>query len=292
MTTTHWLDVDSYFARIGYAGSRQVSLATLNAIVDRHVQSIPFENIAILLGQPISIEVGAIEEKLVHRRRGGYCFEQNTLLLHVLEALGFSVSALSARTRYRRPERYGLPRTHMLLRVELDGESYLADVGLGGFSPACALRLVVDQAQDTPHEPRRLVREGSWLDLTLHAPDAVLLHQAYFGAAWHTLAELTLEHMPPMDREMANWYTSAHPGSHFREHLIAARVTPNGRVTLQDDELTLRPRAGVAETRVLSTYDELLGALEEHFTLSFPPETRFVCPGLARLDASSPSRGR
>jgi len=101
MTTTRLVDLDSYFARIGYAGSRQVSLATLNAIIAGHVQSIPFENLAILLGQPISIDPLAIEEKLVHRRRGGYCFEQSTLLLHVLEALGFSASALSARTRYR-----------------------------------------------------------------------------------------------------------------------------------------------------------------------------------------------
>jgi N-hydroxyarylamine O-acetyltransferase len=277
------VDVEAYFRRTGYGGPGTVSLETLNAIIARHAQSIPFENLAVLLDQPISIEPGAIEDKLVHGGRGGYCFEQNTLLLHVLQALGFRVTALSARSRYRRPERYGIPRTHMLLRVELEGSSYLADVGFGGFTPACALELMLDERQETPHEPRRLVSQGRWIDLSLHEPDAVLLLQAYFSDAWHSLCELTLEHMPETDREMANWYTSAHPRSHFREHLSVARTTPQGRVVLHDRELTFRGRRGALDTIVLDTYDQLLDALAEHFALKFPRETRFTCPGLAGI---------
>jgi N-hydroxyarylamine O-acetyltransferase len=277
------MDLASYFSRIGYTGSRSPTLATLNAIVARHVESIPFENLDILLGRPISIDLAAIEDKLVRRRRGGYCFENNTLLLHVLGALGFEVTALSARSRYRRPARYTLPRTHVLLRVALEGEAYLVDVGFGGLSLTAALRLAADTRQDTPHEPRRIVREGSWDGLALRAPDAVLVHQAYFAGDWHDLYEFTLELMPPVDREMGNWYTSAHPRSHFRDNLMVARSTPDGRVTLQDRELTRRRGDGSSTSRILATHDELLTVLAEDFELSFPDDTRFECPGLLGL---------
>jgi N-hydroxyarylamine O-acetyltransferase len=277
------VDISSYFARIGYAGSRAPTLATLNAIAARHVESIPFENLDVLLGRPICIDLPAIENKLVRQHRGGYCFEHNTLLLHALGALGFSVTALSARSCYQRPARDSLPRTHMLLRVELEGESYLIDGGFGGLSLTVALRLAPDVRQDTPHEPRRIVREGSWEGLARRAPDAVLVHQALLGDTWHDLYEFTLERMPPPDREMGSWYTSAHPRSHFREHLMVARATPEGRVTLQDRELTLRQRDGRANRRVLQTHGELLDALAEHFELPFARDTRFHCEALSDL---------
>jgi N-hydroxyarylamine O-acetyltransferase len=277
------VDISSYFARIGYAGSRAPTLATLNAIAARHVESIPFENLDVLLGRPICIDLPAIENKLVRQHRGGYCFEHNTLLLHALGALGFSVTALSARSCYRAPARDARPRTHMLLRVELDGESYLVDGGFGGQSLTSALRLAPDVRQDTPHEPRRIVREGSWEGLARRVPDAVLVHQALLGDTWHDLYEFTLERMPPPDREMGSWYTSAHPRSHFREHLMVARATPEGRVTLQDRELTLRQRDGRANRRVLQTHGELLDALAEHFELPFARDTRFQCEALSDL---------
>jgi arylamine N-acetyltransferase len=94
------IDLDGYFARIGYRGSRAPELATLNAIVRAHVQSIPFENVDVLLGKPIELAPEAIVAKLVASRRGGYCFEHNTLLLHVLLALGFDARPLSARVRW------------------------------------------------------------------------------------------------------------------------------------------------------------------------------------------------
>ena len=278
---THSLDTTSYFARIGYTGSRAPTLAVLNAIMSRHVQSIPFENLDILLNRPISIELAAIEDKLVHQRRGGYCFEHNTLFLHLLEALGFTVTAISARSRYQRSGRDSLPRTHMFLQVELEGESYLVDVGFGGLSLSAALRLVLDIQQDTPHEPRRIVSEGRWDSFKLRAPDAVLVHQAYFANTWHDVCEFTLEPMSPIDREMGNWYTSANPRSHFRDHLMVALATPEGRVMLSDSELTWRQRDGSAKSRILQTQSELLDTLAEHFNLKFPSSTRFGCPALA-----------
>lgn len=83
------IDLDAYFKRIGFSGARAPSLEALDGIVLRHVKSIPFENLDVLLGRPIDLDDAAIEKKLIHEKRGGYCFEQNTLLLAVLKQLGF-----------------------------------------------------------------------------------------------------------------------------------------------------------------------------------------------------------
>ena len=254
--------LDAYFERIGYAGSRSPTLATLHAIVRAHVQAIPFENIDVLLGKPIDLAPEAIVAKLVHARRGGYCFEHNTLLLEVLGALDYRVRPLSARVRYQRPRDYTPARTHLLVRVELD-ESYLADVGVGAMSPTAALRLADDGEQATPHEPRRLLREHG-----------LIYHQVRHGDAWHDVAELTLEEMPPIDRIVANWYTSAHPQSHFKSRLICARATPSGRVTLANDELSIRGADGVARKQRVSSSEHLLELVAEHFGIALPAGTR------------------
>ncbi|MEO6773028.1 MAG: arylamine N-acetyltransferase [Kofleriaceae bacterium] len=252
------VDLDAYFARTGYSGPRTPTLTTLHGLVRAHVQTIPFENLDVLLGKPIELEPAALVQKLVHDRRGGYCFEHNTLLLEVLGALGFQVRPLSARVRWGRPRDYTPARTHLLVRVELD-EPWLADVGVGAMSPAAALRLGEHGEQATPHEPRRLLRKGG-----------LIYHQARLGDDWHDVAELTLEEMPVIDRIVANWYTSTHPQSHFKHRLLVARATPSGRVTLLNDTLSIRGADGVATKRRVESHDHLLRILDEHFGITLP----------------------
>ncbi|MBL8941547.1 MAG: arylamine N-acetyltransferase, partial [Myxococcales bacterium] len=151
--------LEPYFQRIGYSGPREPTLATLHAIVAAHTRTIPFENLDVLLGRPIVLDIESLLGKLVHDHRGGYCFEHNGLLLFVLEALGFEAQPLSARVRLQRPRDFTPPRTHMFVRVWLEGRPWLADVGVGGLSPPAALRLDVVDEQATPPEPRRIVRE-------------------------------------------------------------------------------------------------------------------------------------
>ncbi len=279
-------DSDAYFDRIGYHGSRMPMLATLDAIMLAHVRTIPFENIDVLLGRGVDLDIDAIADKLVTRRRGGYCFEHNTLLLRVLSGLGFDATPISARVRIQRARDFTPPRTHVFLRVEIDGASWLADVGVGGLSPTAALRLALDVEQTTPHEPRRIIADGDWSDLTqsgpwLRAPTARLLHQARLGDTWADVCEFTLEPMPEIDRELGNWFTSTHPRSHFRDRLMAARATEDGRVTLLDRVLTRRRTGGEAETHTSATPDELIALLASEFGLELPPDTRF--PHLADL---------
>lgn len=265
------MDLAAYFQRIGYRGQYAPSLAVLSALTEAHTRSIPFENLDVLLQRPIALSPEALFQKLVLERRGGYCFEQNGLFLEVLRELGFRVTPISARVRLQRPRDFIPPRTHVFIRVELDGESWLTDVGVGGLSLTSPLRLVMDIEQATRHEPRRIVQEG-----------ARLFHQVRLGAAWEDVCEFTLEEMPAIDRELANWYTSAHPASHFKNRLIVARAAPEGqRLTLLNDELSLRDRYGVPSKRRIATADELLDVLRKQFALSFPEGTRFGGPGNA-----------
>lgn len=261
-------DLDAYFARIEYNAPVAADRGTLDALMAAHVAAIPFENLDVLLDRPISLELDAIIDKLVHQRRGGYCFEQNGLFLAVLAAIGFDVRPLSARVRIGRPRDFVPPRTHLFVRVALPDGPRIADVGVGGLSLTASIALDEDIEQPTPHEPRRLVREGG-----------LWFHQARLGEAWSDVWEATLEEMPKIDQELANWYTSAHPASGFRARLIAARAAPaGGRVTLADRELTLRARDGVGVTRPIGDPDELLDVLQGQFGLVFPAGTRFRCP--------------
>lgn len=263
------MDLDAYFERIGHAGTRTPTSKTLRAICEAHVKAIPFENLDVLLMRGISLDDDAIDDKLVRRRRGGYCFEQNTLLLRVLLALGFTAKPISARVRIGRARDFVPARTHVFLRVEIDDESWLADVGVGGLSPTAPLRLEPNVEQETPHERRRLIHEeGRWF------------HQALLGETWADVCEFTLEEMPPIDREVGNWFTSTHPRSHFRDRLMVARALDDGgRLTLLNRELTRRSRTDVVTTTIASP-EEMLVVLRERFGLSFPDGTVFHCSGL------------
>ncbi len=272
-------ELEQYFARIAYRGPTTPTLAVLHALTAAHSQAIPFENLDPLLGRGVELSEGAVFDKLVSRRRGGYCFEQNGLFLRVLESLGFEVTPLSARVRIDRPRQMIPARTHMFLRVKLGGERWLTDVGVGGLSLTAALLFQPELEQATPHERRRVTVE-----------DGRYFHQAWLGQGWADVYEFTGEPMPLIDREVANWYTSTHPQSHLRQALLVARAAPDGgRITLMNHELKLRGRDGPAEGQVLSSQAQLRSVLLERFGLRLEPEVCIPVPGLPAL-ASAPVR--
>src|SRR5262245_18126408 len=184
---TEAIDLDAYCRRIGYSGERTPTLETLRALHARHTEAIPFENLNPLLKWPVRLDAPSLEEKLVRGRRGGYCFEQNLLLSHVLRALGYSVTGLGARVVWNQPEGAITARTHMLLLVDLDEGPFVADVGFGGQVLTGPLRLEPGVEQATPHEPFRLLRAGA---------DFVL--QARLRGTWRPLYRFDLQeqHLP------------------------------------------------------------------------------------------------
>ena len=262
------IDLDAYFRRIEYRGTREVTLRTLHDIVERHVLTIPFENLDVLMGRPIRLDARSLEQKLVHDRRGGYCFEQNGLLLLALNSLGFNVWPISARVKIGYPRDQVTPRTHMVLRIELEGTSWLADVGVGGLSPTAALQLEVGREQPTPHETRRIVRDGD-----------LYYHQALLGGEWQDVYELTLEAMPRIDREVANWYTSTHVESRFRNLLMVSRAAPGSeRLTILNDQFSIRDAEGEARKQPIQSKRQLIEILAEHFGVNLDQDAPIALP--------------
>lgn len=255
------IDLAAYLARIGLAGPVAPTLAGLHALTAAHAQAIPFENLDVLLGRPIELAPDALFDKLVRHRRGGYCFEQNGLLLAVLQQLGFDVRPLGGRVRLGQPDRrVPTQRTHMLLRIRLDGQAWITDVGVGMASLTRALRLQADVEQRTPHDTRRLQHEaGRWY------------HQIRRAGAWVDVYEFTEEELPFIDRKVGNWYTSTHPDSVFRQRLMASRAAPDGaRWSLANLRLGRHLGDGSEEHETLASVQALEQALAQHFGLVLP----------------------
>ena len=256
---TPGIDVDAYFERIGYAGPRAVSLDTLAAIHLQHAVTIPFENLNPLLRWPVKLDAQSLQQKLVGDRRGGYCFEHNLLLKHVLERLGFHVKGLAARVLWNAPEGAVTPRGHMLLRIDLDDRPYVADVGFGGLTLTGPIRLETDVEQTTPHERFRLVQ-----------PDDGFVMQASVDGAWRSLYRFDLQEQFLADYEVTNWYMSNHPASHFVTGLVAARADRDRRYALRGNELAVHYLAGGNDLRKLVSAQAIRDVLEQMMRVALP----------------------
>lgn len=267
------MDLKAYFSRIGYDGRRVPDLATLTDIITLHAASIPFEAIDVLLGKGIDTAADAIFDKLVHRKRGGYCFEQNGLLRQVLTALGFEVNTRLARVLWGRPADQPPPNaTHMALVVHIDGRDYLADTGFGNGTPTVPLAFDSAEPQTTPLETFHLrpTAEGHVLEMRV-------------GDHWSPVYEILGSEADPAQLTAANLFTSTHPDSRFRNDLMLACATHDARYLLLNNRLMIRPAKGSPEVRSLSNAAAIGETLEAVFGLKIEPAwhdlfARFVRP--------------
>ena len=267
------INLDLYFERIGYTGPHDPTLETLRAIHQRHAQTIPFENLNPFAGWPVRLDAASLERKLVRERRGGYCYEQNLLLVHALRGLGFQVAGLAARVLWNVPEGTMLPRTHMLVLVDLEERAFVADVGFGGLTLTAPLRLDADVEQATPHEPFRLRRDG----------DGFVM-EARIVERWKALYRFDLQEQAPADYEMASWYQCHHPQSRFVTNLIAARPDAGRRYALFNNELAIHHVNGATERRPLASAIDLGTTLERVFGIRLPDAPE-IHAALARVAA-------
>ncbi len=257
------IDLESYFRRIGYAGVGQPTLAVLEVLHLAHATHIPFENLDVLLRRPIRLDLASLQAKLVAGRRGGYCFEHNLLFAAVLAKLGFDLKLVAAKVRHRGDK--DLPRTHMLLMVNVEGADWVADVGFGGEG----LLLPV------PFATGRETRHHAWTYRIIEEKQGLWLLQSRREATWANLYCLTPEPQTLADCEMANYYTSTHPDSPFVHTLTAQLPTPAARHVLRNRELVTDRGGGNVTRRTLKDDDELLDVLAGTFGLRFPAGTRF-----------------
>ena len=252
-------ETDAYLRRIGADRPRRPDLSALTELHRRHLLAVPFENLDIHTGGRNELDRAAVFAKVVDRRRGGWCFELNSLFAALLGAIGFEVELLAARVA-RDDGTFGQPFEHLALRVRLEGEPapLLADVGFGeAFMKP--VPMVADRLHDDGEHSVRLVdgidgwvyeddRDGSWRP------------RYTFAGRSHPLDAF---------RPMSDWLQTS-PESHFTQQQICSLATERGRVTLSNDRLIVRVDGQRTEETVKTVDDRIL-VLHERFGVAVPP---------------------
>ncbi|WP_030621813.1 arylamine N-acetyltransferase family protein [Streptomyces sclerotialus] len=249
------LDLDAYLERIGYAGDRTPTLQTLRAVQAAHVTAIGFENIDVLLGRPVPLDVPSLQDKLVGSGRGGYCYEHNLLFAAALERLGFAVSGLGARIRMG--EDRIRPTTHALLKVRLEGEEWITDVGFGGEALLAPLPLRAGYQE----------RQGGWTFGIGREADGTWVVRSLHADGWFDLYSFGEEPRHAVDFAVFNHYIATHPRSPFVQRLVVQRPDHGLRRTLVGTELTLTGTDHVRDVREVSGA-ELPRVLAEVFRIT------------------------
>ncbi|MEV7547634.1 arylamine N-acetyltransferase [Streptomyces sp. NPDC089915] len=255
------LDLAAYLARIGLKGDgRELrpDLETLYAVHRAHTAAIPFESLDVLLGRPVALEVKALEDKLVHGRRGGYCYEQNSLLAAALERIGFEVSGRGARNRTRGDTLLAV--THAALVVTVGGEPWLCDAGFGYQGPREPVPLA---------RPGAEVRQGPWTFAVHEEEDGVLVLRIRRGDAWRDLYAFSPQRYHPVDYVVLNHYSSTHPRSSFVGRTLVQLPGDEVRTTLVGRELMRLYPDGRTERETVGP-DGLLALLDREFGLRLP----------------------
>lgn len=219
------VNLDAYFRRIDWSGSREPTLETLAGLIHAHTAKIPFENLDVLLRDEVLLDIDSLQDKMVGARRGGYCFEHATLFAAVLEALDFRVTRHAARVILFGPLA-DAKRDHMFMTVVIDGMTYVVDPGFGPFAPRFPVPLVDASPGRSTHW---MQRDGDFWVLHVTWED----RQPVAGSA------STLEVENARDFDVFNHYIATHPKSPFVNWIFLSAVTPKGRINVMNRNVTM-----------------------------------------------------
>lgn len=245
-------NLTAYCQRIGYTDELRPDITTVQALMQHQLRSVPFENLDVLAGKPISLNPDDIVAKIVGKQRGGYCYEVNGLFAMALQALQIPYQFVAARPMFYPMKR---PRTHMALLVTLDGVEWLCDLGFGSYGIREPLRL---DALETPipqgYDTFMLSEEGG---------DIIL--KAQVEGAWAKQYGFNRCPVEWIDFAPANWLNSTHPDAVFTQKPLVVCFTANGRNILFGDSFK-QVDAGITTQRTLAPHEQA-AVLEEHFGL-------------------------
>ncbi|WP_355659666.1 arylamine N-acetyltransferase family protein [Halomonas salifodinae] len=282
--STSWdaspLDLAAYLDRIDYQGALTPSPETLRALQRAHLAAVPFENLEIVTGGEIRLDIDSLQDKLVRRRRGGYCHEQNTLFATVLDRLGFHVEGRSARMLMGDDERKVTAVGHTMLVVSVAGRDWLVDVGVGNVGPR----------EPVPLAAGSEVRHGPWQYRMERSPLGLWLLRYKRHDGWFNLYQFSDEPYYRVDYADHNYHVSHHPASPFVRCIVAQHNGPEERLALTDLELkTFRPGEAPEVRRIEAA--ELPGVLRERFGLVLAPEQEVVLRRRAESLSGASSEG-
>ena len=246
------MDIKAYLERINYRGPLDPTAETLRALQVAHLLSVPFENLSIHAGEPVVLEDEALFDKIVGRRRGGFCYEANGLFAALLRGLGFGVAMLSAEVANAEGG-FGPPFDHMALMVTLE-RRWLVDVGFGD---SFREPLLLDERgeQQQGRHSYRILPDGPYL----------VLSRREDGGEWEPQYRFTLRPHEYADyAEMCRHHQTS-PQSHFTRSRVCSRATEDGRVTLSGMRLITTSKDGARREQTLASEEEYAAALREHF---------------------------
>jgi len=247
------MDTQAYLSRIGYQGGLEPNLETLTALQRAHLLRVPFENLDIHLKIPVTLDPDAHYEKIVLRKRGGFCYELNGLFRQLLEAIGYDTILVSAKVYNFERGRFGPEFDHMAIIVEVGRELYLVDVGFGEFA---FTPLVLDFQIDQP-DPRGVFR------MRTHDQEYLLVSKA---EGLSEKAQYLFTIIPRKLREFEGMcrYHQTSPGSHFTKKRLCSLPTENGRKTLTGNRFKITH--GIGEIEVdMENEVEVRGLLKREF---------------------------
>jgi N-hydroxyarylamine O-acetyltransferase len=256
--------VDEYLARIGLAAAPEPTLAWLTEAQEAHLTAVPFENLDIHLDVPIVLDDDRLLDKVVRRRRGGFCYELNGTFAWLLRAVGFRVDLLEAQVAVD-DERYTDPFDHAVVRVWLDGRPWHADVGFGEHA-----HRPFPMAEGVTHTEgqrswRWVARRPGFLDLDRRGPEGVWSHD-------HRLS-LDPRRLSDFD-DRCRWQQTS-VDSHFTEGPVCTIARPGGgRVTLADDVVTTTAPDGTRDQVTLADDAEVLAAYRDLFGIELAHRPR------------------
>ena len=260
--------LDAYLARIGWRGAVDPTLDTLAGLTRAHITRIPFENVDVLLGRGIRIDLDSIVRKIIVDGRGGYCFEHGTLFQAALERVGFRVTSHAARVLTILP-RHQAPRTHMFLIVEIDGARFVVDPGFGGHGAIVPVPLGEGLEARDSRDRHRMVASG----------DGEWILEAEIDGAMKPLWMSTLEPQYHVDFELANHWIATSPGSPFTSRVMLRALTPAGRLSVMNRDVTT-VCDGKTEKYQLPDRRALRALLAEHFGFDLPEVEELRVPAV------------
>ena len=250
------MDVEAYLRRIEYDGPRSPSRQTLGDLHRQHLYTVPFENLDIALGVPIGLDPDALFDKIVSRKRGGFCYELNSLFSELLKGLGFRVEMLSARVRSA-DGRFSREFDHMLLKVALEEESYIADVGFGDSSLDPVRIEATNVHLDARPDFAVVTADGGW-ELVRRQSDGSYVPDYRFTETRRQLSDFS---------EMCLFHQTS-PESHFTQNRVCTKALPNGRLTISGMR-RIETRDGIRRESALKSQEDLRTCLSKQFGIEF-----------------------
>ena len=246
-------DIADEYIRVLGLQRRKPNLAFLSDITRRHVAQFAFSSVGPMLGDQLPLDIESLYQRIVARRRGGYCFEQNGLVYELLEELGFSVKLYLGRVIYNQDIHPGL--THRITLVEIDGSRYIVDVGFGPLGPAQAVNMSGDES----------VQDFRVFRIAQHLPGEFHM-QTFKDGEFYSLYKFELARYGQADCELGHFYSHQHPKASFVNHLVVSRILEYEIRSLRDREFILFSESA-EQKKLIDSAGELKAILDTQFNI-------------------------